>query len=298
MIMKIDLQIHTTFSDGMNNPEEISELAHKGGLNVISVTDHDRVDGVERTTKACTQFGIKVISGVEISTTYNGHALHILGYNIDVNNKDFHLFLKKINDFRKEKFIEKFLLLNELLKKSGKKEANIENYKNKDINYYSLTGLVRFLLEEGVVVNFEEGLNFAKTVRGTTPHVEPSSAFEAIHKAGGIAVFSHPFAPKISLKNISIEKIDQELIIKEFKEQGLDGLECYQAGHSSEDVEFCLSLAEKYNLIITAGSDWHGYHPPEDKGIREYLPYYINALGDLDVPEDKVVMMIKLLGVK
>ena len=94
-------------------------------------------------------------------------------------------------------------------------------------------------------------------MRGTTPHVEPEHAFAAIKKAGGVAVLSHPFAPKISLAEITPGRAEQEKFIAKFKEQGMDGLECYQAGHTSQDVEFCKAMAEKYNLLITAVQHTH-----------------------------------------
>lgn len=288
--------MHTTYSDGLNTPEELAKLAHEGGLNVISVTDHDRVDSVDAVRNACAQYGITAIPGVEISTTYEGKALHVLGYNMDVTNEDFLGLIKKINGFRKEKFLEKFPLLNEALREAGKPEANIEHYKDKDPRYYSHPGLALFLAEEGITANKQEGFQYLKNMKGTTPHVEPEHAFAAIKKAGGVAVLSHPFAPKISLAEVTSDRAEQEKFIAKFTEQGMDGLECYQAGHTDEDVEFCKAMAEKYNLLITAGSDWHGYHSPEDTGIRAYLPFYINALGDLKVPEEDAKKIARSLG--
>lgn len=295
--MKIDLQMHTTFSDGHDTPEEIARLARDGGLGVISVTEHDRVDSTEKVQEACNQYGIKAIAGVEISTTHADKALHVLGYNIDIKNEELLTFLKGINEYRRQKFIEKFPLLNEALKLAGKREADLEKYKNKDARYYSHPGVARFLYEEGITEHLKDGFLYTKGMRGTVPHIEVGQAITKIHNAGGVAVLSHPFAPKISLKEVSLDRAEQETLVKKYKEQGLDGLECYQAGHSPEDVAFCLELAGKYNLIITAGSDWHGHHKPDDKGIREYLPYYINALGDLNVPEEAVKRILKDLKV-
>ncbi len=295
--MKIDLQVHTTFSDGKDTPEEIARLAHEGGLSVISVTDHDRVDSAKEVIDACRQYGIQAITGVEISTTYTDKALHVLGYNIDVENEELVSFLHEINEYRKQKFVEKFPLLNEALKVAGKREADVEVYRQKDAKYFSHPGVARFLHEEGITEHFKDGFLYTKDMRGTVPHIEVSRAIRKIHNAGGIAVLSHPFAPRISLKEVSVDKAVQEALVKKYKEEGLDGLECYQAGHSKEDVAFCLELAKKYDLIVTAGSDWHGYHRPDDKGIREFLPYYINKLGDLEVPEDMVKKILEDLKV-
>ncbi len=294
--MKIDLQMHTNYSDGQNSPEELAKLAHEGGLNVISATEHDRVDSYEAVCTACKPYGIKVIPGVEISTTLNGKALHVLGYNIDTKNEELLAFLRATNAYRRDKFVEKFPILNENLRTAGKQEADIEQFKNLDARYYSFPGLADFLAEQGITADKQEGFLYFKGMQGTVPPTEPRDAFEIIHKAGGIAIFSHPFAPKIAIAEITADRAEQEAMVAQFKEQGMDGLECYQAGHSEEDVAFCLMLAEKYNLLITAGSDWHGYHSPDDTSIRKYLPFYINALGDLKVPADKAEQIVKKLG--
>jgi predicted metal-dependent phosphoesterase TrpH len=293
--MKIDLQIHTTYSDGNHTPQEIAELAHKGGLNVISVTDHDRVDSYGEVKEACDALDIRAISGVEISTTYNGRPLHILGYSIDVKNTDLVSFLKGINEFRKNAFIERFPILNENLRQAGKQEADVEKFRNLDARYYSGPGVAEFLFEQGITQTKGEGFLYFKGMKGTVPPIEPKDAIFAIHKAGGKAILSHPFAPKISLAEITSDKSEQEAMIALFKEQGLDGLECYQAGHNEENVAFCLELAKKYNLSITAGSDWHGYHLDPNDPIRDYLPYYIAKLGDLYVPEEKCEQIITSL---
>lgn len=294
--MKIDLQIHTTYSDGQHTPEEIAELAHKGGLQVISVTEHDRVDSYTAVKAACDQYDIRAIPGVEISTTFEGKPLHILGYGIDTKNTDLLSFLREINAFRKNAFIERFPILNENLRTAGKNEVDLEKFRDLDAKYYSFPGLAEFLFEQGITGSKEEGFTYFKGMKGTTPPIEPKDAFRVIHTAGGLAIMSHPFAPKIALAEITSDRSEQERMVAQFKEQGLDGLECYQAGHSEEDVSFCLEVAERHGLIITAGSDWHGYHPDPNDGIRAYLPYYINSLGDLEVPEEKAESIIKSLG--
>lgn len=293
--MKIDLQIHTTFSDGKDTPEQIAQKAHEGGLNVISVTDHDRVDSYEVVSQACAQYGLKNIPGVEISTTYEGKAIHVLGYNFDPNSEELKSFLRNINHYRKEKFLQLFPLLNDALREAGKPEADIEKYKDRDPKWYAFPGLSMFLVEQGITKDKNEGFQYFKYMKGTTPPVTPKDAFEIIHKAGGKAILSHPFAPRIALTNITPDRAEQEKLVWQFKEWGMDGLECYQAGHNADDVAFCLEMAAKYNLLITAGSDWHGHHTAEETGIRDYLPYYIEKLGDLEVPEDKAQSIIDAL---
>lgn len=286
--MKIDLQIHTTHSDGYNPPAEIVELARKGGVSVLSVTDHDTLSGLDEVEENCKKADIKAISGVEISTTYRGRPLHVLGYNIDTNNEELLSFLKNINEHRKQKFIDQLQILNDNLQAAGRKAVDVKNYLDKDFKYYSYPGLALFMYEEGIIDTRNEGFNYFRGIKETTPPVEPAETFKILHRAGGKAVLSHPFAPKISLKEISSNRKDQEKMVHEFARQGLNGIECYQTGHDNDDVKFCLQMAEKYNLFITAGSDWHGSLEQVGEKIKKYLPHYLNKLGDLVVPKEVI----------
>ncbi len=280
--------MHTTHSDGQETPGEIINLARNAGVNVISITDHDVVSAVEEAIKKGKEQGVKVIPGVEISTGYNGKLLHILGYNINPKNKELKELLEKINQHQKNHLITQIPALNETLRKAGKKTVKPERYENKDIRYYSFPGIARFLQEEGIIEEVKDGFQYLSGIKGKVPGVTPQEAFSAIHSAGGKAFLSHPLAPKISLKNITQDKKEQEKIILGFKEEGLDGLECYQASHSKEDTEFLLSLCEKHGLLISGGSDWHGEIEKTGESIRNYIPYYIKKFGDLYIPEKDV----------
>jgi len=297
--MKIDLQIHTNHSDGRDSPQEIITDAKKGNLDIISITDHDIVSAIHMTTVKAAQVGIKVIPGIEISTGYRGQPLHILGYNIDPTNTDLLAFLEGINHYRKEHFTSLIPVLNKLLIADSKLEITTDNFKNKDPKYYSIPGLALFLYEEKIVDGRNDGFAYLRGLPDATPSVEPKDAFAIIHKAGGKAYFSHPFAPLISLKVISPNQTEQENIIAEFKMQGMDGIECYGTGHSPQDTGFALTLVDKYDLLISAGSDWHGCLEKTGPKLKElYLPYYLEKLGDLKVPEDRIKQILKGLDVK
>jgi len=296
--MKIDLQIHTTHSDGWDTPRRIAELASAGGLNIISVTDHDVVSAINEVQNESSKFDIKVIAGTEISTTFRNKTLHILGYNMDIQNQELLDFLDRNNDYRKQALFNELLIVNENLKKASKREINIENYRNKGSKYYSQPGLALFMYEEGITDSRAEGFDYFKGIESTMIPVEPVDAFRVIRQAGGKVILSHPLGPKISLKQISSDKSEQEKMIAEFSEHGLDGLECYGTGHNQEDTEFCLAMCEKYNLIITAGSDWHGSLEQVGESVKKYLPYYIKKLGELIIPEESIQKMIKDLSIK
>lgn len=285
--MKIDLQIHTTHSDGRDTPKEIIALAKEGDLNIISITDHDTISGIKESVVRGRKNGIRVIPAIEITTGYKNFPLHILGYNIEIKDKGLSFFLKKINEFRKKHFIKEMSKVNKNLISDGKESVNIKRYQSRDSKYYSIPGIALFLYEEGSVNGRNDGFYYLKGVSDAAPPIQPKDAFRVIHKSGGKAILSHPLAPLISLKEITLDKKEQEKIIVKLKKQGLDGLECYQTGHNKEDINFILQLSKKYSLLISAGSDWHGSINQTGKTIKKYLPYYLNKLGDLFVPKEK-----------
>lgn len=296
--MKIDLQIHTDHSDGRETPKQIILDAKAGDLDIISITDHDIVSAIPIATAEAEKVGMRVIAGVEISTGYRGQPIHILGYNIDPLNKELTTFLDGINDYRKKHFTGLIPEINGILIADGKSEIIPEHFTDKDPKYYSIPGIALFLHEEGIVEGRNDGFVYLRGLQDAAPTIEPKDAFAVIHKAGGKAFFSHPLAPLISLKVISPDKEEHEKIIAEFKHQGMDGIECYGTGHSPEDTEFALTLVEKYNLLISAGSDWHGCLSKTGPKLKElYLPFYLEKLGDLEVPPEMVERILKGLGI-
>lgn len=294
---KIDLHIHTNYSDGRSTPHEIIQFAKESGVKIIAITDHDTISGIEETVKETKSVEIEVIRGVEITTGFRNKPLHVLGYNIDIKNEHLNSFLDEINGFRKKYFLAQIPRLNENLRQGGKSIVNDKNYLNKPSRYYSIPGLALFLYEERVVEGRNDGFYYLSGVSDVAPSIEPKNAFEAIHKSGGVAILSHPFAPLLSLKTVGTNREEQENVIMLFKEQGVDGLECYQTGHSPEDISFCLTLAKKYNLLITAGSDWHGSLDQVGETIKQYLPYYLERFGDLEIPEAKISQILEGLRV-
>jgi hypothetical protein len=295
--MKIDLQIHTNHSDGRETPEQIIKDAKDCNLDIISITDHDIISAIAISTTEAEKVGIKVVPGVEITTGYRGEPIHVLGYCIDPGNQEFKQFLDGINEYRKGHFISLMTEVNKNLSAGGRPQVDIERYKDREAKYYSIPGAALFLYEEKAVEGRNDGFAYIVGLPDAAPTLEPKDAFIAIHKAGGKAFLSHPFAPLISLKNISEDKEEQESIVALFKEQGMDGLECYGTGHAPEDTAFALSLVEKYGLLISAGSDWHGCIEKTGPGLKRYLPFYLDKLGDLAVPEDHIQRILSGLDI-
>ncbi|MHB8871164.1 MAG: PHP domain-containing protein [Candidatus Doudnabacteria bacterium] len=295
--MKIDLQIHTTFSDGKNTPEEIIEMAVENNVKVISVTDHDSIKGVSGIISLGKTNNIIVIPGVEIATGYKDKALHILGYNIDPQNKELQELFDRSKKEKVEHYIKELDVVNSNLRQDGKQELSKEIYSDGK-HRYSYPGLMAFLVEQKAVSDINGTEQFMKGVKHVAPSVTPKQAFELIHNAGGLAYFSHPLSVGgISLKTFLNTQEEWESAIAEFKADGLDGLEIYQAAHSKEDRDFLLNIASKYDLKISAGSDWHGPASMLSASLLKTTPNYPDIIGDLEIPEDKVVLILQGLGI-
>ncbi len=248
--MKIDLHIHTTYSDGTFSPEMVIDTAVENNLDVIALTDHDNVlshkvayDYVEKNN-----INIEIIPGVEINTIYKGYEVHILGYFMDTNNSDFQNLMKTQQEARVKQTNKIIELLN--------KKAGIR-IKFEDIKALVAQGgsigrphIARAITNAGGVNNVMEAyakyINDSSSVYVQRKTVSPHEACEIIYEAGGIPVFAHPIDVEIS------DELAKELI-----SYGLRGIEAYHRKHSPAVVEHYSSLAEKYGLIITGGSDFH-----------------------------------------
>jgi predicted metal-dependent phosphoesterase TrpH len=263
--MPADLHIHSNFSDGLLSPEEIVRKARDSGLTVISITDHDIVDGIEPAIAEGEKLGIKVIPGIEFTTDLPDTEIHILGYYIDYKTKWLKELLLKIREDRTNRIYK----ISEKLKKLGI-DINAE-----DVLALAEKGSVgrphvaRLLLEKGIVKSIQEAFNkyLDNDAPAYVPHfrLTPAEAVETIVKAGGIPVYAHP----------AVSNKDE--IIPELMAKGLAGIEVYYSKHSDAQVKHYKSLAKKYGLLMTGGSDYHGF------GTARDVP-----LGSARLPDDCV----------
>ncbi len=248
--MKIDLHIHTTYSDGMLSPEEIVDTAVGCNLDVIALTDHDNVLSYQI---ACdylkkNNINLEIISGVEINTIYKNYEVHILGYFMDKNNND---FIKMI-DFQQKARIEQTHQIIDLLAKKQGIKIKFEDVQKLVAPKGSIgrPHIARAITNSGGTANVMEAyakfINNSSDVYVERKTVSPHDAVEVISEAGGIPVFAHP---------IDVDIADD--LTRELVSYGLRGIEAYHRKHSPAAVEHFSTLAEQYGLIVTGGSDFH-----------------------------------------
>ena len=258
MESNVDLHVHTYYSDGTLSPTEIIKWAKKSKLDQIAITDHDGIDGIQEALIAGEALEIVVIPGIEFSVDEsNGVGMHMLGYYIDVFNKELNNKLEYIKQKRKErndKLITVFTDLGYPLVYEDMKKRGASNYIGKP-------DFARGLINKGYISKFSEAFeegHFLRSEKAREIKKEKLSAKEAIELicgAGGIAVLAHP----MKVTGLSGDYfIELESLIIKLKGYGLKGMECFYPEHSEEDTMRLVNLAEKYKLHMTKGSDYHG----------------------------------------
>ena len=260
--MKADLHMHSVFSDGTDEVPAIVAKAKAAGLSLMSLTDHDTVKGVGLALEEGEKHGIKVLPGIEIST-YAVCEVHILGYNIDINNDRLLTRLAEIEDKRHERI--KAILTN-------LKKYNIELDEEKIFDRIGTVGrmhIAKQLLAKGYCQTITEAFDRYLGERGIayvpSKRITPLEGVKLIKAAGGLAVVAHPL--------IFCQKGKLDDLIGGLKTYGLDGLEVYYPTHSLDDTAKLYDLAKKNRLIATGGTDYHGLNKKGvEPGDVDYVP--------------------------
>ena len=250
----IDLHSHSTASDGMLTPTELVQYAKEKDLDAIALTDHDTSEGVEEATKAGKECGIEIVPGIEISAEYPEHTMHILGYYIDFKDQT---FIDNISVLQKSRAERNPRIVNNLQKLGINIEYD-EILKEAGSGQVGRPHFAKVLLNKGYVKTNKEAFN--KYLKKGAPGYEekfrfqPEDAISHILNAGGIPVLAHPS----TLKCKTDEEIETQ--VKKLLDYGLKGIEVYYSDHKPAQIELYTNLADKYGLLITGGSDFHGHN--------------------------------------
>lgn len=261
-IHKLDLHIHTYYSDGQASPSSIVKKAAVMGYSVIAITDHDGTGGVKEALAEGKEEGLVVIPGIELATELEaGIGLHILGYDMDTDD---HGFRNIVSDLAKRRHSRNEKLIG-VLRDMGYDIYLDELEKKQPGGFVGKPVIARALAEKGYVKDYREAFEdgyFLESFKAKTVKKEKLSAEQAIdviNRAGGFAVLAHPIQTRHIGKPGSEEFLfNMEKIITELKNKGLKGLECYHPDQNSEHTARFIKIAEKYDLLITRGSDFHG----------------------------------------
>lgn len=271
---RIDLHIHTIFSDGTYTPEEAVFRAKKLGLVAISITDHDSVAGLASALVAGKRLGIEVVPGVEMSTDVGEDEIHILGYLLNWKKEDFLRQLEKFQAARANRNQKLLRKLDDL----GMRVDYREVRKLAPRGVISRLHIARLMVEKGYVRSigdaFEQWLNPGKPAYVQKMKLPPFEIIELLLKAEAIPVLAHPFLSH------------RDDLIPHLVKAGLKGIEVYHSAHNPQMVAHYKRIAQKHHLLITGGSDCHG--EAKDKVLMGKVRVPETLLIDLKKAKEKI----------
>lgn len=266
MPLKIDLHSHSTISDGSYTPAELVNYAAAQGVEIMALTDHDDVGGLEQARVAAESLGVSLINGVEISVTWNRRTIHIVGLRVDPANPE---LLAGLANIRAGRLTRAEAIAAELDKAgiAGSLEGSLAYARERII---SRTHFARFLVAQGhakdVKTVFKKFL-----VKGRPGHVshqwaEMGEAIGWIRNSGGVAVLAHP-------GRYDMGKTTLHGLFAAFKEAGGKAVEVVSGSHTVDQYRIFAEFARLYELQASAGSDYHGpAHNYFDMGRLPPLP--------------------------
>jgi len=265
--MRFDLHVHSTASDGTLTPRQLVESSVCQGLSALAITDHDSIEGVDEALKAAAETNLMIIPGVELSASWNDIDLHILGYFIDPANPALInrlILLRQARISRAQKMVSQLrdngimVRFDDVLRVAGNSTLGRSH-------------LARALVANGLCASaseaFSDLIGHGKPFYVPKPEADPAEVIRSITDAGGVAVLAHPGVYEV------------EDCIPNLVEAGLAGIEVYHPLHSVEQKHRYTEIAGKYKLIITGGSDFHGFDSPGGLLGEEAVP--VNTLIDL-----------------
>lgn len=249
--LRADLHLHSLESDGRFPPSELITRAVDNGLEVVALTDHDTVSGLEEARDTARELGCYFVDGVEVEATIEDPSgeyfgIHILGYGIDPDDGPLNSVLETIRENR----VDRARTIRDRLHEIGVDidfDQVVEQSKGKSL---SRVHIAQVLLDEGAVETIDEA--FERYIGNGKPAYVPRTGpgpeelIDYIHGAGGVAVWAHPYYTR------------RDQYIDRLVAAGIDGIETRHSEFSEETERHYQAMANEYGLFVTGGSDFHG----------------------------------------
>ncbi len=264
----IDLHVHSTASDGSMSPSGLVRYAKASGLEVIALTDHDTVEGVEEALREGRSIGLEVLPGIEIGVDFK-REMHILGY---FDSNDYMNISSRLSFFQENREKRNYKVINRL-REMGFAITMDEVRKKAEGGIVGRPHIAKVLQEKGYVLSvadaFDRYLAYGKPAYFKKDKLTPREGIEEIARAGGVAVLAHPI-----LLNFQLQELDK--LLEELASYGLKGIEAYYTDNTGYFTRKTIEFAEKHKLLVTGGTDFHGTFKPDIKIGKGY--------GNLTVP--------------
>ena len=265
--MKIDLHSHTRCSDGALTPVELVQRAQQMQVDVLAITDHDTVSGIQSARDYIDAEGVKLdlVAGVELSTSWHGFDIHVVGLRVDVEDE---VFLSRLAGQLQERD-ERAVRICKKLEKCGYPGIYDIALDYADGAQISRNHIAKALVQEGIVEKPQQA--FSKFLgKNKRAHVSPKwisieEAIQWIHDAGGRAVLAHPSHYDMTTKWL-------RRLVAEFKAHGGDAMEITHPNMASETKKLLQEILNDNQLMASAGSDFHFPGRFTELGRRLDLP--------------------------
>lgn len=242
----VDLHVHTNYSDGSFSPEEVVRHAKRLGFSAIAIADHDEVGGVTEAAWFSRSHALEIVPSVELTTSFKGKEIHLLGHLIDHNNRELR---ERLKEFR----YHRFKRMQKMIDKLCDLGLQVSLQSVRTLAGHGSLGrlhLARIMFQEKLVATVQQAFDLyigvGKKAYAKRPRIEIEEALGLITSAGGAPVLAHP----------KLARVDDK--IPELARLGLRGLEVFYAKHTPEETEKYLALAAAHDLFVTGGSDCHG----------------------------------------
>lgn len=258
----IDLHVHSLVSDGSYTPHDLALHAKEVGLSAFALTDHDNIAGNEEAAAAAKEQGIDFINGMELTADFMDRKLHIVCLGFDAEHPSFQKLYERIRSVKEGKIPE----IIDYVRAKGI-DISLEKVQpfafGKLDRYAIMRYLVSLHLYDRAQPLWDNYLDPAVRELGLDQNMPAEEALPAIHAAGGVTSLAH-FHKNIGLKGLS--RAEQEAAIARLHALGLDGMERWYPNYTAEDSAFAAHMIEKYGLLVTGGTDFHGSNKQENAG--------------------------------
>jgi 3',5'-nucleoside bisphosphate phosphatase len=264
----VDFHSHTSESDGTLTPQELADFMGERRVEIFSISDHDTLSGFGK-FKAPPDS--RVITGVEINTTYRGNEVHLLGYGMPADSPELLATIERNRDARR---VRAQRMVDQLQRAGYGVTYDDVLKQGPDAKSIGRPHVAKALIAKGLVPDIDWAFrNLLRTgMPGYVPslHITPQEAIERITAAGGVPVLAHP------------GRLKDRVLIDELAPNGLRGLEVFYPLHDAEDVRIFRELAKRYGLVMTAGADFHD------------IRYHTRGVG-MDVERDDIAPFLDLV---
>lgn len=273
-MIKVDFHTHSNYSDGVYSPATLIEMAKENGLSYYALTDHDSVSGIEEARLKSESLNINFIPGIELSTENNDESVHLLGFFKDSSYQNIE-FLKTLDTFkenRKERARQMILKL----KKYYNIEIDYQSIASQNSDLIARPHIAKAIMKANYPYTFNQifdrfiGKDCKAYVKAA--RISTKEGIDLLHKYNALVFIAHP---------VFVNKTK----IESFIEMGIDGIECVYPKHSPKEQKNFAKIADKNNLLISAGSDFHGLENDIKHG----------PLGSMFLDDDHLNLLLKAL---